>query len=117
MEHVRRLHENATKILKIYTDEANPREASAILKVMSKDVNYLVVHHSDDQPARPVPAREVSHRLPGAWENERQPEAALPSALPPPPSISCENEVKKHFRLSENTYRAAFVLTSHFLRG
>jgi len=112
MEHVKRLHRHATKILKIYTDEANPREVNALLKVIRTDIDYLSIHHGEDVQTTSVPTSERVRRLPGAWEPDQH---AEPVVLSEPPAISCKEKVKRQFDLAENTYRAAFVHTSKII--
>ena len=113
MEHVKRLHENATKLLKIYTDETDLFEIGPLLKVLEKDLSYLSGHHASGSQASPASATGRPRSLPGGWEPEQEVQEDVPIE---PPLISCKDGVMREFDLSESKYRAAFVIDSNSLR-
>jgi len=103
LRHVKRLHENATKVLKIYTDGANPNDVDPLLKVIQTDVACLRLHHAPDSPA---PSTGSSRVASGETESHEEPVSVVPKE---PPRISCKDSVMREFNLNENRYRAAFV--------
>ena len=104
MGHVQRLHENATKVLKIYTDGgANPNVLDPLLKLIEKDVAYLRLH---DRPDSPTPSTGSSRVVSGETESHEESLSVVPRE---PPQISCKESVMRAFDLNENRYRAAFV--------